>query len=55
MMTREEAINILKGLEDSGDTQVSHEQADDVLCSLLKALGFYDVVMVYRALDKWYS
>ncbi|EPC3802519.1 phage protein NinX family protein [Enterobacter ludwigii] len=46
-MTREEAINKLKILQEMGDKEIAHCNADDVICDLLKALGYEDVVKEY--------
>ena len=54
-MTREEAINKLKILQSLGDEEIAHCNADDVICDLLKALGYEDVVKEYDEIDKWYA
>ncbi|WP_152692691.1 hypothetical protein [Citrobacter braakii] len=54
-MTREEAINKLKILQGIGDKEIAHCNADDVICDLLKALGYEDVVKEYDEIDKWYA
>lgn len=54
-MTREEAIEKLKVLQNSGDTVAAHSDADDVLCDLLTALGYGDVVVEWGKVDKWYA
>lgn len=55
-MTREEAIAVLKELQDTGgDVEMDHIRADDVLCEMLKTLGFEDVVIEYDAINKWYA
>ena len=57
IVTRESAIAILRGLQPhwDGDVEAIHQQADDVLCELLKALGYEDVVEEWRKVPKWYS
>ncbi len=37
------------------DEESAHVEADNVLCELLNALGYYDVVMAYESIDKWYA
>lgn len=54
-MTREEALQELKELKDSGDPESAHGRADDVLCNLLKTLGYKDVVEAYATVPKWYA
>ena len=36
-------------------TTVDHSSADDVLCALLSALGYDDVVTEYHKVNKWYA
>lgn len=54
-MTREESINKLKILQEMRDKESAHCNADDVICDLLKALGYEDVVKGYDEIDKWYA
>lgn len=54
-MSREEAINKLKILQEMGDKEIAHCNADDVICELLKSLGYEDVVKAYDVIDKWYA
>ena len=54
-MTKEEAIQELKLQQKNGDTEVAHSNADDVLCALLSALGYNDVVAEYHKVNKWYA
>jgi uncharacterized transporter YbjL len=54
-MTRDKALIKLRKLQKSHDTEVAHCSADNVLCDLLKTLGFEDVVHEYYQVDKWYS
>lgn len=37
------------------DYEVAHSRADDLLCDLLKELGFKEVVDVYDKVGKWYA
>jgi hypothetical protein len=54
-MDREEAIRRLRDLQGSGDTEGDHRLADDVLCDLLRELGFADVVEEWVEVPKWYA
>lgn len=54
-MTREEAINKLKILQEMRDKEIAHCNADDVICGLLKALGYEGVVKECDGIDKWYA
>jgi len=54
-MTREEAMALLVGEQNSGDWEGAHANADRVLCELLKALGYADVVDEWEKVGKWYA
>ena len=54
-MTREEAIKRLMALVESGDVEASHIEADDILCALLRSLGYEDVVAAWDDVEKWYA
>lgn len=54
-MTREEAIYKLRILQEMRDKEIAHCNADDVICDLLKSLGYEDVVKEYDFIDKWYA
>ena len=45
----------LKAAQDICDTESAHADADDVLCDLLKALGYNRVVEEYDKVKKWYA
>jgi hypothetical protein len=54
-MDRQEAIKQLKEAQLNGDTETAHADADDVLCELLKSLGYSDVVEEYNKVSKWFA
>ena len=54
-MTPEEAIVKLRDAQDNGDMEIAHADADDILCSLLKSLGYTEVVEEYEKVDKWFA
>ena len=54
-MTREEAIAELIECQNNLDTEATHGIADGVLCRLLDALGYGDVVAEYDKVDKWFA
>ena len=54
-MDRNEALQRLRELQKSGDPEGAHSQADDVLCDLLRAVGYGDVVVAWEAVDRWYA
>ncbi|CAA2139623.1 hypothetical protein [Hyphomicrobium sp. ghe19] len=54
-MTAEEAMAKLKQAQETGDTERAHADADDVLCELLRSLGYENVVAEWEKVDKWYA
>ena len=54
-MTEQDAINMLRTLQSSDDTEVAHAEADRVLCQFLTELGYPDLVAAYQRIDKWYA
>lgn len=55
ILTKEQAIATLQMLQQSHDTEMAHIDADDVLCKLLKSLGYEDVVSEYQKINKWFA
>ena len=45
----------LKAAQQDHDTESAHFEADDVLCELLKALGYTKIVEEYDKVKKWYA
>jgi hypothetical protein len=39
----------------TGDIEYNHIEADEILCDLLKDLGYQDLVNKFRKLKKWYA
>ncbi len=54
-MTKAEAITRLKLCQQDKDTEAAHGEADEVLCKLLDALGYREVVREYHKVSKWYA
>lgn len=54
-MEREIAIQKLKELQKSEETDQAHADADRILCDLLISLGYEDVIKEYKAIEKWYA
>ncbi len=50
-----EAEERLEELQLLGDLEQAHVDADKVLCDLLSALGFKEVVAEFEAIDKYYG
>ncbi len=45
----------LKELQESGDAEYAHGEADDILCDILKDLGFEEIVEAWDKVPKWYA
>lgn len=54
-MTKEQAIQELKDAQAMPSVRDAHVEADDVLCKLLVALGYADVVKEYAKVEKWFA
>ncbi len=37
------------------DWEVTHGEADDILCEVLRALGYTDLVDAFDEVGKWYA
>lgn len=48
------SIADLIDLSRSDDVESAHYRADEILCDLLTALGYDEVVAAYNKVDKWY-
>lgn len=47
-------VNMME-IESSGDRALDHLEADNLLCELLRELGYGAVVDEYEKIDKWYA
>ena len=54
-MTPENAIELLRAEQANDDTEAAHINADEIICKLLSALGYQDVVHEYDKVNKWFS
>lgn len=45
----------LRNLEELDDPEKIHGEADDILCELLRELGYAEVVECYNSLPRWYA
>ena len=50
-----EALGQMKELVKNDDYEIAHSRADDVLCDLLRTMGFNELVDVYDQVGKWYA
>ena len=42
-------------INDTGDVEANHSNADKILCDLLSNLGYTDIVYDFKRLRKWYA
>ena len=54
-MTAEEFNKAMSALADSNDEEVSHREADKLMCRLLTELGYGDGVKHFEEMRKWYA
>ena len=54
-MDRQQAIDALNDASQNMDIEIAHMQADEILCELLRDLGYIDVVDAWEAVEKWYA
>lgn len=45
----------LTELEDSADPEEDHIEADNILCELLRSVGFEKMADAFEKVEKWYS
>ncbi len=51
-----EAIKEMKKLQGTEkDIEISHQLADDLLCPMLRANGYDELVDEYYKVEKWYA
>lgn len=51
----EKYLKQMSELKNNDDYEASHGTADDILCELLNALGYTDLVRTFEELPKWYA
>ena len=52
---RTEYKSIMRDTINNSDPESGHYACDNVLCDLLCALGFSDIVELYNMQEKWYA
>lgn len=55
MMTPEEFWKRMKAAFAKCATDEAHSAGDDLMCELLRALGYGEGVAVFEAAEKWYA
>ena len=48
-------LHRMKALINDDDREEAHIKADRILCKILHAIGFDDVVEAFNEIDKWYT
>jgi hypothetical protein len=50
------AIKQMEKLQNkNGDYEIQHQEADGILCKILRANGYGDLVAEYHKVPKWYA
>ena len=55
MTKPDEALERMVDLKAHNDTEIAHEIADEILCEVLRGLGYNDLVDAYEAVPKWFA
>lgn len=55
MMTKEEALALIRSAQENRDIEGAHGDADDALCGFLESLGHEDLVREWHKVPKWYA
>ena len=54
-MTPQEFAKKMQEISENGDTEISHGDADDLMCSVLEFWGYKEGVKIFKEMDKWYA
>lgn len=54
-MTPDEFAARMKAIDNEGDWESDHEDADALMCEILRSLGYAEGVAAFEAMDKWYG
>lgn len=47
--------NEMRRINRNNDTEMAHILADELMCKLLRELGYDEGVDIFEQMDKWYS
>lgn len=50
-----DAVARLERLQGAPDPEIAHQQADQVLCEFLRAIGHREVADEFDAVERWYG
>ncbi len=54
-MSEEEMIERIRCECFTGDSAEDHERADEILCDILRLLGYERLVETYESVSRWYA
>ena len=54
-MTEGEFAVRMREINDTMDTEFGHEVADDLMCEVLRGLGYGEGIGIYEGMDRWYA
>jgi len=55
MITPAEFEDQMRKIKLTGDTELGHRAADDLMCEVLEENGYSSGVKIFKDLSKWYS
>ncbi len=55
MMDPKEFAEKMKAIADERDTERGHIKMDDLMCELLRSLGYGDGIDIFDDVPKWYA
>lgn len=55
MITPAEFEDEMKKIYNSGETELGHRAADDLMCQILDENGYSAGVKIFKNLSKWYA
>ena len=55
MMNPKEFADKMRQIADKKDTERGHVEMDDLMCELLKSLGYREGVEIFDDAPKWYA
>lgn len=47
--------NIMEGIASSNDKELRHSHADDLMCEVLRQLGYEKGVEIFSDMERWYA
>jgi len=57
VMTPQEFADKIRAIEEThgGDNEAMHSEADDLMCKLLREMGYGEGIAIYEEWTRWYA